>query len=390
MKKILTLLLVAILASSAVFAGVSFSGSFTAGYNANYNNDEWNFYPYGDDDDGTEDGTLKLKISDDNGIWSANVMAIDLFDDSGDVDASLSVNFAKAIASALGTESPVDASFSIGTHRYTTLRAYSNLSGNNWDRVRSVGNGYITALQIGYGDLIQVAASLDPGSAKTGTDGRHNHGYPTDNDGNIVPGDQYTGIGYAATNPDFTVSALTKPIDGVAVSVDYARNGEDKSDDAVKTSPYGDKITNGVIGAAVDFNIGKLAGLGFDLGVSLAERYQFEDEYNVFAGTVYGGVDFVTAYVEYALRSNAGATSDQTKHYLHVGADFAVVDNMNLDVYFGADDILDFAETYHVGGNVGYSLAGVKYNLGIEYAKGGSFNYNNSGLSIVPSISVSF
>lgn len=371
MKKILTLLLVAMTASATVFAGVSFSGSFTAGYNANYNNDEWNFYPYGDDDDGTEDGTLKLKVSDDDGIWSANVMAIDLFDDSGDVDASLSVNFAKAIASALNTESPVDVSFSIGTHSYTTLRAYSNQSGNNWDRVRSVGKGYITALQVGYGDLIQVAASLDPGSEATSTDGNNS-------------------VAYGKTNPDFTISALTKPVDGIAVSVDFAYNGEDKSDDGVKTSPYGDKVTNGVFGAAVNFNIGTIAGLGFDLGVSVAERYQIEDKYNVLAATVYGGVDMVTAYAEYALRSNAGTNSDETYHYLHVGADFALVDNMNLDLYFGADDILSFADTYHLGGNVGYTLAGVKYNLGLEYAKGSSFNYNNSGLSIVPSISVSF
>lgn len=390
MKKILTLLLVAIMASAAVFAGVSFSGSFTAGYNANYKNDEWKFYPYGDDDDGTEDGTLKLKVSDDDGIWSANVMAIDLFDDSGDVDASLSVNFAKAIASALNTESPVDVSFSIGTHRYTTLRAYSNISGNNWDRVRSVGNGYITALQVGYGDLIQIAASIDPGSAKTSTDGHHNYQQPLDADGNPVDGDWYNGIGYAETRPDFTISALTKPVDGIAVSVDFAYNGEDKSDDGVKTNPYGDKGTNGVFGAAADFNIGTIAGLGFDLGVSVAERYQIEDKYNVLAATVYGGVDMVTAYAEYALRSNAGTNSDETYHYLHVGADFALVENMNLDVYFGADDILSFADTYHFGGNVGYTLAGVKYNLGIEYAKGGSYNYNNNGLSIVPSISVSF
>lgn len=372
MKKILTLLLVAIMASAAVFAGVSFSGSFTAGYNANYNNDEWNFYPYGDDDDGTEDGTLKLTVSDDDGIWSANVMAIDLFDDSGDVDASLSVNFAKAIASALNTESPVDVSFSIGTHRYTTLRAYSNQSGNNWDRVRSVGKGYITALQVGYGDLIQVAASLDPGSEATSTDGNNS-------------------VAYGKTNPDFTISALTKPVDGVAVSVDYAYNGENKNswkNESAGTASLSN--TNGIFGAAVNFNIGTIAGLGFDLGVSVAERYQIEDKYNVLAATVYGGADMVTAYAEYALRTNAGENCDETYHYLHVGADFALVDNMNLDLYFGADDILSFADTYHFGGNVGYTLAGVKYNLGLEYAKGDSFNYNNNGLSIVPSISVSF
>ncbi len=369
MKKILTLLLVAIMASAAVFAGVSFSGSFTAGYQANYNNDEWTFHAYGDDGDDTEDGTLTLGIVDDNGIWSANIKAIDLFDDSGDVDASLSVNFAKAIAAALNTESPVDVSFSIGTHRYTTLRAYSNQAGNNWDRVRSVGQGYITALQVGYGDLIKVAASIDPGTLSASTDG--------------------TGVTGHKKSPDFTISALTKPVDGIAVSVDYAYNGEDKSDDAEKNA-IGEKATNGVFGAAADFNIGTLADLGFNLGVSVAERYQIEDKYNVFAATVYGGVDMVTAYAEYALRTNAGENSDETYHYIHVGADFALVENMNLDVYFGADDIFSFADTYHVGGNVGYRLAGVKYNLGIEYAKGGAYNYDNGGLSIVPSISVSF
>ena len=362
MKKLLTVLLVAVLASAAAFAGVSFSGSFTAGYEANYNNDDWTFHAYGDDGDDSEDGTLKLGIADDNGIWSANVMAIDLFDDSGDVDASLSVNFAKAIAAALNQESPVDVSFSIGTHRYTTLRAYSNQSGNNWDRIRSVGNGYITALQVGYGDLIKVAASIDPGTEATSTSGKNS-------------------VAYGKTNPDFTISALSKPVDGIAVSVDYAVNGENKS--AWTTGSN----TNGAIGAAVNVNVGTLVGLDFDFGVSVAERYQFDDTYNVIAGTVYGGVDAVTAYVEYALRSQE---NQEAIHYLHIGAEFALIDNMNLDVYFGANDVTDFANEYYVGGNVGYTLAGVKYNLGLEYSKGGSYNYDHSGLSIVPSISVSF
>ena len=65
---------------------------------------------------------------------------------------------------------------------------------------------------------------------------------------------------------------------------------------------------------------------------------------------------------------------------------------MNFNVYFGADDLGRFVDTYFVGGNIGYTLNNVKYNLGVEYNQGNwsAINYDYEGLMIVPSVSVSF
>ena len=107
----------------------------------------------------------------------------------------------------------------------------------------------------------------------------------------------------------------------------------------------------------------------------------------------------VSGYVEYALRTFDEATGVDPWNYLNVGVDLALVENMNFNVYFGAfnvyfgaDDLGDFVNQYFVGGNIGYTLYGVKYNLGIEYNASniGAYNYDHKGLMIVPSVSVSF
>ena len=67
---------------------------------------------------------------------------------------------------------------------------------------------------------------------------------------------------------------------------------------------------------------------------------------------------------------------------------------MLLDVYVGANDIAEFGDTFFVGGDVGYTIKDVTLALGIEYAgtgaNGGAYNYDYTGLSIVPKVSVSF
>ena len=86
------------------------------------------------------------------------------------------------------------------------------------------------------------------------------------------------------------------------------------------------------------------------------------------------------------------ATGVDPWNYLNVGVDLALVENMNFNVYFGADDLGHFDLSYFVGGNIGYTLSGVKYNLGIQYSEGnmGAYYYDYAGLMIVPSVSVSF
>ena len=377
MKKVLALLLVCLLATSVAFAAVQFSGSLTAGVAVNYDdtradNNGWRVYTYGDDGDDSDEMSLSFTIGDDQGLWSAEVKGLwggqlgnteQLFGESGKIEAIFKTNIAKAIATAVGGESPVDVTLEIGgNRRVTTFRAYNNVSGASLDRVRTINNTSPIGLTIGYQDFVQAQVTYAPElwDDRSGT--------------------------AAAYPEDLTASALIKPYSGIAVSVDYAMNGETKD---FYTS---DSEAGGLLGGAVDINVGELLGADFNVGVSVSDRYEFGTKYNQLAAVVYGGVDMVSGYVEYALRTFDEATGSDPWNYLNVGVDLALVENMNFNVYFGADDLGHFDLSYFVGGNIGYTLSGVKYNLGIQYSEGnmGAYYYDHAGLMIVPSVSVSF
>ena len=414
MKKVLALLLVCLLATSVAFAAVQFSGSLTADKDRADNNG-WRVYTYGDDGDDSDEMSLNFTLGDDQGLWSADVKGLwggqlgnteQLFGESGKIEAIFKTNIAKAIATAVGGESPIDVTLEAGgNRRVTTLRAYANASGANLDRVRTINNTSPFGLTIGYQDFVQVQVTYAP----------------------ELWDDRSSSA--SAYPEDLTASLLVKPYTGIALSVDYAMVGETKvlggADTDVKsaTATPGEEAgtfinpsatfsdAGGTIGAALDFNIGQLLGADYNVGVSVADRYEFGTKYNQFAATVYGGIDMVSAYVEYALRTYgkslyavadavAAGDLDNTlvhengvaEHYLNVGVDLAVVENMNLNVYFGADDLADFVNQYFVGGNIGYTVSGIKFNMGVEYnaSNWGAYNYDHKGLMLVPSVAVSF
>ena len=348
MKKLLTILTVALLASTTVFAAVNFSGSSTIGYQFNYGNtpDKWSQLFYGDDGDDTNPNTLNLSISDENGVWSVGFRAglyKDKTDkqgatlgDTGSMGGNVTIDFAKLF----GLSDWTLKGGMIGNDRYTTLRAYSNQSGNNFDRIRTNGGSYVAWAGVGYGGYVEAQVAVDPGL----------------NGGNDD---------YITTTSDILASALVTPINGLKVSVDYAWKGDG---------------ADGLFGAAADINLGKMLDLDFNIGLSVADRYGIGPKTNDLAVTVYGGVDVVDVAVEYAY------TADKA-HYLYMGADFNVVENLLLGAYFGANDVTDFANEFFVGGNVGYVISGMTFNLGLEYSAGAAYNYDLKGLNIVPSVS---
>ena len=346
MKKILTILAVALLACTTVFAGVNFSGSSTIGYQINYDNDQWKQLFYGDDGDDTDPNTLNLSIADDNGIWSIgfrtgfNAEGDDgqgvTFGDSGSMGGNVTIDFAKVF----GLDGWKLNAGMIGNDRYTTLRAYSNQSGNNYDRIRTNGNSYVAWVGVGYGNLVEAQLAVDPGL----------------NGGND---DKIT------TTSDILASVLVTPLDGLKVSVDYAWKGDG---------------ADGLVGGAVDVNISDMLGLDFAVGVSVADRYNIGDKANDLAVTVYGGVDVVDVAVEYAYTAAKA-------HYLYAKVNLNLIENMLLDVYFGANDVTKFADEIFVGGEVGYTLSGMAFKLGVEYSVGASKEFDLPGLNIVPSVS---
>ena len=370
MKKILTILAVALLACTTVFAAVNFSGSSTIGYMFNYGHvqDSWSQLFWGDDGDDTDPNTLNLSIADDNGIWSVGFRAGiqggankgATLGDTGSMGGNVTIDFAKLI----GLEDWTLNAGMIGNDRYTTLRAYSNQSGKNFDRIRTQGGSYVAWLGVGYGGLVEAQVAVDPGLNGKGDN--------PDNKGNTNFDDAIV------TKSDLLVSTLITPLSGLEVSVDYALRGDA---DAVAATNV--KDLKGVVSGAVDVNLGTMLDLGFDLGISAADRYNITTEGNDLAVTVYGGVDVVDVAVEYAYTA-------ADAHFLYVGANLNVVENMLLDVYFGANNLAKFADTYYIGGDVGYTISGMTFKLGIEYSEGDSKEYDLDGFNIVPSVSFSW
>ena len=370
MKKILTILTVALLACTTVFAAVNFSGELVAGYQFNYNNETWTSHAQGQDGGDSNTTKLNLGITDDNGVWSVGIEGVLVAD--GRVSGDISLDMMKLF----GAESDFSLKVALAANdEQTGLRAYSNQSGNNYDRIRTGAPGLWTSITLGYTDLVQVQVAGAPrmGGVADGGDLA-----------NAATTETQKPTGWGANSGDVVVSALIKPVEGIAVSADWAYNGENKNfaDPLTEKS----KENKGVVGGAVDVNIGSLVGLDFDLGVSVAERYEYEVKYNQLAATVYGGVDAVNGYVEYALLSE----EDTMEHYLVAQVNLGVVEGLPIDVYFGAENLAKFADTFFVGGDIAYEVSGVNFALNVEYAKSGAFNADYTGLSITPSVGVSF
>ena len=374
MKKVLVSLLVLALAMTSVFAAVNFSGELVAGYAFQYSGEKWTNHIVGQDGEDTNTTKLLLGIADDNGVWSVGVEGVLVSD--GRVSGDLNVDLLKAFG--------LDTDFSLGlgllvNDEQTGLRAYNNLSGKNFDRIRTAAQGLWAGLNFGYGDLIKVQVAGSPATGAV-SDG-----------GDLAPnadGAKPTGIG--ANAGDLIISAMSTPIEGLTVSVDWALKGEDKA--YVKTG------NEGIFGAAVNANVGAMLGLDFDLGVALMDRWQYGDNYNAFGASVYGGVDLVQAGIEYVLRTKDDQT---TRHFFYAKADFNVVENMTLGVFGGAMDLLTADQNWYVGGNIGYTISGVTFKLNVEYGKSQSFSWMDNvdgftpdsakgGLWIVPSVKVAF
>ncbi len=413
MKKVLVSLLVLALAATSVFAGVNFSGDFVTGYVFNASKDaadEWSWKTgiFGQDNLDTNQTQLNLGFADDNGVWSITLegeLALDGTAFAGDgksrVAGDITIDLAKLIMGDTDWTAQLQL---LANDRISGLRAYTNKSGLNYDRVRTSEPGLWANAIVGYGDLLQVqiggAPALTVFGNDSGADGMANTVIPGEGGApdTVVPGKTYG---------DFIVSAMTKPISGLAVSVDWALVGDGGSPAYVgylapdTVANFEDK-TAGVIGGAADVNVGEMLGLDFNIGVGVADKYYYGEsaKVNVLAAQVYGGFDLIQAYVEY-VNTNLGAF-DVNMNALHFGLDLNVVEGLILNVYAGCGDLgkklLD--DNYYVGGNIGYEVAGVTFQLNLQYDEGGYMTQvggdvaqgavKAQGFSITPMVKVSF
>ena len=376
MKKILTILTVALLACTTVFAALNVSGEFEGGYKFSFKDGKY----AAEKQDPTAEGKVTFKVTDDAGIWTVNVKSLSSLDSSNKLGANLSLNMA-ALFAANGVDlGDVSLALSLGANsKMTALSAYNDVTGDELYKFKNAGT-YSAELAVGYGDLIQTKIALDP---KT------------------------------ANKTALVISALTKPVDGVAVSLAYGHHAWfAPTADVVESffAPINGTDTvdcyyaKDAVSVAADVNVGALAGLDFDLGVTVYDHVGFniavevknekgdvivnsgnymEMTYNSFATAVYGGVDVVDAFVEFRMDNAITEAATETKLGLKTQVNFNVVENLGLDVYFNIGDFDAFKTTYAVGGDASYTISGVKFAANLEYGA-------TAGFSVTPKIVVAF
>ena len=379
MKKVLVSLLVLALATAGAFAAVNFSGELVTGYNLNIDkNGDFHGHVFGQDGTDTNTTKLNLGVADDNGVWTIGIEGILVAD--GRVSGDITVDLMKLFAA----DSDISLKLGLAVNdEQTVLRAYSNQSGKNFDRIRTAAPGLWASLDFTFANLVEVKVAGSPATALVadGGDAIPSYGQvklPEDTPAEIkdaIPSLKPTG--FKANGGDVAVSALVTPLDGLKVSAGWVLYGDGQNSTG----------NDGAVTAAADVNVGSLVGLDFDLGVAASYIYGIGAENHVVAATVYGGVDAFDAYAEYSYNTASKA------NFLVVGANVNVVENMLLDFFVGANDLGNdnFGDTFFVGGDIGYTVSGVTFQLGVEYsASTAAFSYDEAGLSIVPQVKVAF
>lgn len=361
MKKVLVTLLVLAVAMSSVFAAVDITGELVAGYAFKVGGPEdYVGMVYGQDGENTNTTKLNLGVADENGLWSIALKGFVYADDR--LAGSATIDLAKLIAG----DTALSAKLGLTYGRVTALRAYSMQK--DFDRMRTADTALWASLNLGYAfDGGSVEVQLAGAPELIGNAGEKN--------GALLGGNQ----------GDFVVSALAK-WNGLAVSAGYMLKG-----DANDSSMGGtDNYAKGLVGGAVDVNLGSLIGTDFDFGVAASDKYSIGDEINMLGVAAYFGFDPAKVTVQYGLTTKTGAAAD---HFLYAGVDVTAIENLALTVYGGAYSFS--AEQWYVGATAGYTVSSVTFQLGVEYANGKSYKYDgtlddDTGLWIVPSVKIAF
>ena len=396
MKKVLVSLLVLAFAMTSVFAAVDFTGEVVAGYVFQYDKDKfstnngWNFATMGQDGIGTSPIKLNVKAADENGYWDITMKGALIADNR--LGGNLNVDLGKII---LGSDS--DLSIKLGMYannRITGYRAYTNKSGLNLDRVRTQEPGLWANLDVAYGDLVAVQVGGGPKLA-TG-DGAKNATESPELPTQDITDNKWGTNWIGDANYDFIVSAIVRPINGVAVSAAYSLVGDCKILDYA--SP------NGYMNVEASVDLGAILGTDWTLGIDVADKMAFAKDngpfVNMFLASVYGGIDVFQLAAEYGFASSS-AEGSRAVNLLYVGADINVLEGLLLNAYFGSTDLELFKDNWYVGANVGYEVYdGITLALNVQYATdaaaefiGGDISEGSvkaSGFSITPKISVAF
>ena len=314
MKRILSVLLIALLATTAVFADWAFSGNFDVGYTFGFDGTTAVTTVDGDNT-APEAGFLYLKggneylsldVRTDTAISTNN----GIIRDSG-VGMTGTLNLSSLLNLAFELEMPVDVNFYLGNQSPETDADYAYADPSGIDDEISLGASraqYPFGVSVGYGSLVTVYAY---GALDTGAGG----------------------------NAGALLEVRTQPIEGIRANVGYVISALDGAQDFQ-------------ISALAD--LGTLLGMDFSLDVSASYLANIDNaaDNSRFMAAVTGGFGGFGAYAEYEYYNDtesAAAVVDQNNldfgvSYditgiavpLSLGADLAINDLSN-DVSFGAD-----------------------------------------------------
>lgn len=333
MKKILTIAIVAFLATATLFAGVSFSGRFRQGYT-------FTFPEEGDATSKawkTNEAKLVMKFADDNGLWTVGLKSTGLLDSNDKWAANASFDVTKALALNGVNLDDFSLAISLGNNdKMTALSAYSDPTGNGYYKLKNNGKESMQ-LAMAYGKLAKFNVAFDP----------------TSDGGSIV------------------LSTKTEPVDGVAIAAAYSYKGY-LSDGFAKVA------ADHVFGFSANADIAKLANLDFKFGVSAYDNIALPEEsgvkytYNSFAVAVSGGVDLIDAYAEFTMANAIPENGDATNKYgLNMLVNLNFIEKLPLDVYYSITDLENAGNYFSVGADASFDLAGVTFALNADYTKDG-------------------
>ncbi len=355
MKRILSVLLIALLATTAVFADWAFSGNFDIGYTFGFDGDT-TLTTIDGDNSAPEAGFLYLKGG--NEYISFDVRGelevVNTGDNAGSlvrgggIGMTATLNATNLLNLAFGLELPVDVNFYLGNQSPETDADYAYADPSGIDDEISLGasrNMYPAGVSVGYGSLI-------------------------------------TGYAYAALDIlDTTGNAgglfeiRTNPIAGVRAKIGYVASAAETAQDFQ-------------VSALVDF--GELFGLGFGLDVSASyvANIDHAEDNSHFMAAVTGSYAGFGAYAEYEYYNDTESASTHDKEsnvYLGVSYDLATAVPVSLGADLTLNNVQD-EDAFSVGGDVSVGLAILDLNLyaelGVEDFSDGDTGYVTVGTYI--------
>lgn len=355
MKRILSVLLIALLATTAVFADWAFSGNFDIGYTFGFDGDT-TLTTIDGDNSAPEAGFLYLKGG--NEYISFDVRGelevVNTGDNAGSlvrgggIGMTATLNATNLLNLAFGLEPPVDVNFYLGNQSPETDADYAYADPSGIDDEISLGaerNMYPAGVSVGYGSLI-------------------------------------TGYAYAALdilnttgNAGGLFEIRTNPIAGVRANIGYVASAAETAQDFQ-------------VSALVDF--GELFGLGFGLDVSASyvANIDHAEDNSHFMAAVTGSYAGFGAYAEYEYYNDTESASTHDKEsnvYLGVSYDLATAVPVSLGADLTLNNVQD-EDAFSVGGDVSVGLAILDLNLyaelGVEDFSDGDTGYVTVGTYI--------